>query len=422
MAFVPRPFLIAIGLLSPMFAWADHDRLSQEVYVWQRVWSEAVREAIPTAAPRVQRFVVLHAQVGWSNGQPNVVRVPVRFDLLREIERPVGLALRLGAFDGDFARDTATSSFLAELARSLVDHATSAGVEAAELQLDFDCAESKLDSYRALVAAVKERVAPVPVTITVLPVWLRQPAFAGLVAATDGFVLQVHSLERPAGPDAVLSLCDPEAARRWVAQAGGFRVPFRVALPTYGYVVGFDRDGRYLGLSAEGPARVWPDNAKLRTVRADAPAMATLVAEWTRQRPANLTGIIWYRLPTRDDTLNWRWETLSAILDGRIPSPSVRAGTRRPQPALREIELVNDGDADATLPVEVEVNWSDARLVAADALNGFTLESTVVGRVVLRSTPAAALQCLAAGERRVIGWLRLDKSQEVNIHVHSSMP
>jgi hypothetical protein len=41
-------------------------------------------------------------------------------------------------------------------------------------------------------------------------------------------------------------------------------VPFRVALPTYGYVLAFDRNDKFIRLSAEGPAKEWPDGAQLR--------------------------------------------------------------------------------------------------------------------------------------------------------------
>jgi hypothetical protein len=49
--------------------------------------------------------------------------------------------------------------------------------------------------------------------------------------------------------------------------------------------------------------------------------VANLVHEWSIDPPANLAGLIWYRLPNEDDDLNWRWPTLAAVMQGRAPDP-----------------------------------------------------------------------------------------------------
>lgn len=82
--------------------------------------------------------------------------------------------------------------------------------------------------------------------ITALPAWLNQPAFKRLISAVDDYVLQVHSLERPNSPEAAFTICDPAAARRAVERAAQFAVPFRVALPTYGYAIAYDRQGHFI--------------------------------------------------------------------------------------------------------------------------------------------------------------------------------
>jgi len=40
------------------------------------------------------------------------------------------------------------------------------------LQIDFDCAESKLESYRVWIEALRQHISPAPLTITALPSWL----------------------------------------------------------------------------------------------------------------------------------------------------------------------------------------------------------------------------------------------------------
>jgi len=287
----------------------------------------------------------------------------------------------------------------------------------AELQIDFDCAESKLAGYRQWVTAIKAKVAPVPVTITALPCWLDRRAFKALAAAADGYVLQVHSLRKPARPEELMPLCDPAAARGAVEKAAKLRMPFRVALPTYGYVVAFDSSGRLGGLSAEGPSLRWPEAVQLRTVRADPVAMAALVRGWTQDRPRELRGIVWYRLPNEDDRLNWQGATLACVMSGRDPRPELRAEVRRSQPGLYEIDLFNAGSADAPLQVVVSVRHAGARLVACDALGGFERTHPVGAEVRFRAASGSALAPLPPGRRKPIAWLRLGDDREVQVHV-----
>ena len=316
-----------------------------------------------------------------------------------------------GPYPGSFNDQDKTTAFLTDLAASLVTGATNQGLSPAELQIDFDCTDSKLDGYRAWVTAIRQALAPVPVTITVLPSWLAQKAFGPLVKSAGGYVLQVHSLERPASFDAPFTLCDPAAAQAAVTRAGSFGVPFRVALPTYAYVLAFAPDGRFVGLSAEGPAKSWPASAKLREAGSDPLALARLVQGWNTQRPAALRGIIWYRLPINNDTLNWRWPTLGAIVGARSPRESARVELRRVGSGLVEINLVNDGELDISSRLAVVVRWHDARLVAGDSVGGFELveADAFTARFQMQAQPCR----LPAGAEQVIGWLRLDKNVEV---------
>ncbi|MHC4648989.1 MAG: DUF3142 domain-containing protein [Planctomycetota bacterium] len=217
--------------------------MPHEVYVWQRHWGKPVAEAIKQAALQTSGFSVLAAEVNWKSGRPNVVRVDIDYAILKSADRPVSLCLRIGPYSGGFGSRDEAAAFLCDIAACVIADAREAGLEPAELQIDYDCAESRLDEYRKLVGLLRDRVRPVSLTITALPCWLKRRVFARLARASDGYVLQVHSLERPVGPQAPISLCDAAATRRWVEQAGRIGVRFRVALPTYGYVVAFDRSG-----------------------------------------------------------------------------------------------------------------------------------------------------------------------------------
>jgi hypothetical protein len=424
---LPKLLLAALTLLAVALAavlWPRSGRASgplrHEAYVWQRRWTPEVRAAVRQGAD-LAGFVVLAAEVDLSRLPPRVSRAAWDAASLRATGRTVGLAVRIGVFSrggGRFRAEPGQTGLLANVARAAVAEARARGIEPAELQLDYDCPESRLGEYPALVRAVRAAVAPVPVVLTALPAWLpHRRELRRLLDAADGWVLQVHSFAPPAGPEAPIVLADPAAARRWVEEAARFRRPFRVALPTYGYVAAFDARGKLLGLAAEGPSLAWPPGVRLRTARSDPEAMAGLVQGWTRDRPRELAGLLWYRLPSAGDRLSWTWPTFRAVLTGGVPRPDLRAERRLPSPGLVEIDLRNAGEADAPWPPVLRIRWESGDLLAADGLAGYRLHRTGPEEAALERAGTLHETPLRPGERRTIAWLRFASPTEVSIEV-----
>jgi hypothetical protein len=389
--------------------------LSQDVYVWQRDWNQAVHDAILQHGSNFETLVAFKAEVSWRAKRPEIVQVPLDYAVLRKSGSHIGLALRIGPYPGPFRANDRAATFIASVASALVGEAKTHGCPPEELQIDFDCAQSKLDGYRIWVESIRRAIAPVPVIITALPSWLDEPAFPKLIAVADGYVLQVHSLEAPKFATAPFTLCDPAAAQRAVERASHWNVPFRVALPTYGYIIAFNQNGKFAGLSADGPAKDWPSDYELREVRTDPDEMAELVRFWSTNHPASMRGIIWYRMPMADDFLNLRWPTLAAMMAGRAPREHVHAAARRVEARLVEISLVNDGELDLSSRLAVEVTWSNARLIAGDGIGGFSLNDA--GPDAARFQMDDKSFRLPAGEKRIIGWLRLSEDREVKIEI-----
>ena len=389
--------------------------LPHEVYVWQRAWTPPVCEAVMEHATNFTEAAVLLAEVSWKDKVPQLARADVDFPTIAKTHSAVGLVLRVGPFKGELATNPPAVDFLAYLAASLVAEARTNQIEPVELQIDYDCATGKLGDYRAWLAVVQKRLAPLPVTITALPTWLDSPAFAALAMAATNYVLQVHSLTKPEDINTPFLLCDPVAAKRAVARAGEIGVPFRVALPTYTYIVAFNAAGKFTGLSAEAPRSDWPAGTQLREMSADPVAMSSLVQNWNTNRPSAMRGVIWYRLPVAVDNLNWRWPTLGAIVAGSEPGESFHAVARRAEAGLVEVSLVNDGELDISSQLAINVRWSDARLAAGDGLRGFELaeQSVSAAKFLYQSSQFR----LPAGEKEIVGWLRFDKDCEVQIEV-----
>jgi hypothetical protein len=355
----------------------------------------------------LSRLVALGAEVDFRREPVRVARVPLD-PALKAAGRPVGVALRIHTFPGRFTDSPEAVRRVIRLSQGLAAEARKQGLALAEIQLDYDCPESRLDDYPALIEAVRNAVRPVPVTVTALPSWLRRErAFERVIAAADGYVLQVHFLDPIAQAGDPLVLCDPAAARRAVERAARFRRPFRVALPTYGYQVVFRADGRRAGVAAEGAPVLPPPGGTVRTVRSDPEAVAGLVRGWTADRPAALSGILWYRLPSAGDRLNWPGPTFAAVREGRLPRVEVAAEARSPAPGLIEIDLVNRGEAEAPWPVLLQIGWTDLRMIAADGLAGYRINSDgpAGARIERRDRTDVPSR---PGDRRTVAWLRFD--------------
>ncbi len=423
--YVRNPLRLLAATILIVFCGCARDRASgplpQDAYVWQRAWTPAVRDAAGKASD-FQVLVILAAEVDLSTRPPRIARPGIAWDDLKG--RPVGLALRIGRFQGwgggtgRFADDPETVRLLADLAGELTAQARSRGLDLREIQLDYDCPESKIADYPVLVEAVERQVGSVPVTITALPSWLRhERAFRKLAQAADGFVLQVHSLQVPQQRGRPFALVDPEAARRAVEDAGGAGRLFRVALPTYAYAVVRDKKGDLLGVVAEGG--IGSGGTGLPEVASDPEAMAGLVREWTRDRPRELAGLIWYRLPVEGDTRNWSPATLRAVMAGRAPRSELRTEIQSLRPGLAEILLVNRGEAALSWPSPLHIRWDSDNLIAADGIAGYRLLRTGPREARLEKPPDAA-RALQPGERRIVAWLRFLGSTEVHVEIPSS--
>ena len=386
--------------------------LTQGVYVWQREQNDDVREAIALAAPSVDSYDVLALDVPRPGSGESIAWVTPAARALAATGKPIGLVMRVGPPPAGGRQDT---DALVALAVEVAHFRARYGFQVSELQIDFDCAESGLSDYAVWLGRIRAAVLPVPVIFTALPSWLRhKEEFAALTRAADGFVLQVHSLDRPKGPDEPFTLCDPVKAREWVKQASAFGQPFRVALPTYGYVIAFDDQGRFIGLSADGERVDWPGTKTVRRVEVDPDSLATLVADWTKAPPAHCTGLLWFRLPVERDRLTWAQPTWQAVMAGRVPRSDLQVSAQGSESGLVEITLHNQGERFES-PAAVTVKWAEKTdPIGIDAFGGFklVLRGSRNELQIVAENPAGD-ERIAPGKSRTIAWIRF--SHEVSV-------
>ncbi|MFT5680222.1 MAG: hypothetical protein ACI8RZ_001128 [Myxococcota bacterium] len=341
--------------------------LRQEAYVWQRVWSPAVQQAV--ADSDFDALTVLAAEVSWSDGA-SVTAIP-----LPTLPKGTTLAIRAMVPPGD-----PTSTLTPLIAELLIAHPEAVGI-----QLDIDLPTARLGEYTGWLTHLSADC-PLPIEITALPTWLSSPAMPALALAAARIVLQVHWLD-PSDPDHLL---DPDAAGHLRAMDRLGR-PFSAALPTYGYQLALDDAGGLAGIVAEQGSLAGGG----REVMADPVAVAALVSALQANRPEHLTGLHWFRLPIDGDQRAWPIETLRAVRQGRPPMTDATLTTQDTDGALT-LTLRNTGEAELR-PPEVIV---EGGVRAADGLGGWRWSPGLS-----RLLPEHA-ESLMPGDAVVVGWLR----------------
>ena len=390
----------ALGLLSCAPAPAPRVvPLTHSAYVWKQGWNaRAVGDlqemTIPTALTELN---VLVGECGLSSGR-RAIRPP--WKELMAHGRRFSLSVRIGtrkAVDQTGGLDLAEGF---ELLLSGLAEARAAEIPVASVQVDFDCPERLLANYAANIRELKTKTG-VPVTITALPAWLDADGFEALITAADGWTLQLHGTSRPklGSPHALFAT---DAALRWTRQAIRFGRPFRIALPTYAYLACFGKYGEYLGMHAEqsgfpsGTIQTMPLPADPAQIRAYLSALADARFE-------RVTGVDWFRLPFPDDRQNWTMQGLDDVLAGRALTTDLEIiGSQRG--GLYDIAVTNSGDQPLALP-SVRLEWSEGRLLGLDAT--YAWQASAKGTSVTFSTRSFQ-EFLAPGERRVVGWVRID--------------
>lgn len=369
--------------------------LSNDAYVWQRQWTPGLLHALAADGASVRAWRVLAGEMDvhghwrvftpdWralaDSGKPVIAVVRIEGQLQQWDE-----AALLGDVQGVLA--------LWRQKRVL------AGVE-----IDHDCATSRLPAYAHFLQALRTSLLPHErLSVTALPTWLDSSDLDALLAQADETVLQVHAVQSPRA-----GLFNPATADRWMAAfACHARKPWRVALPAYGTRVNWDEQGRVVSIESERPTLVSAEGAS--ELFADPRAMQRFVAALERDAPRGLAGIVWFRLPTGDDARAWSEASWRAVL-GRTPlqaSLVARAGATD-DPQRYDVQLVNDGDADVSLPPLIRI---DGACQAADGINGYGLQRSERGLYLQRGRVGV----LRAGRQLAVGWVRCDVAPGLSI-------
>lgn len=363
--------------------------LPADAYVWQRVWTPPVSQALADSADVVRAWRVLMAEMNpdgrWFTAAPDLAA-------LAAAKRPVIMVFRL-----DGRADALPAAEVLARINAARGAWESAGIGLAGIEIDYDCPTSKLPAYATFLETLKQGLGPdLPLSITALPTWLGGAGLDALLRIPDEAVLQVHAVLSPEQ-----GLFNARRASAWLAAfADRTQRPWRVALATYGSRVSWNDDGSIAAVESERPALL-PGGRASELVATPA-AMAAFIDEIHRARPRGLAGIVWFRLPTARDERAWSLATWRAVLTRQPLSPALSVTARAAgSSGAQDLILANGGNADAALPFAIR--WQGA-CRAADGINGYTLEHDSSGAFLRRSQNGL----LHAGGQRNIGWIRCE--------------
>lgn len=374
---------------------ATPDPLTVEAYVWQSADKPVVRDAMSSAAGLVSLMHVRAAEMRWDGD-----RFVTQWHISELPAGGCGLVVRIGSSAAGLEW---TPGRIAEVAAVFKK---AAAFSPSEIQCDFDCPQKRLEGYAELLDGLQAATGRIPVLPTALPSWLEENEMRSLVRDRSGWVLQVHSLQLPSSPEEEPMIFNPAMARAAATKASGLGVPFRIAMATYGCEVRFNEQGKVLDVVSEDMTELTPNVWKRSFALADPVASALLVADWEKDRPEGLTGIIWYRLPVDGDMRNWPLETLRLVARGQVSKspPALKATSGA---GARDLSIMNYGKFPLRLPREIIVT---SEVATGDGGGAYRMERAGKGvKFLLRED---VWPWLDPGKKIASGWLRLSDGRE----------
>ncbi|RDJ00667.1 DUF3142 domain-containing protein [Dyella solisilvae] len=391
-------------MLALLLAWgcsSRHEALANDAYVWQVQWTPALDDAIRASNDVVRDWRVLAAEVD-ERGQWRLMRPD--WGVLAASGKPLVAVVRIEDQPAQWDEHGLLAGVQSLLADWRQHELSLVGVE-----IDYDCAASRLPAYAHFLAALRPLLGTgMELSITALPTWMDSAELDHVLALVDEPVLQVHAVQSPG-----VGLFEPRQVHTWISEfARRVHKPWRVALPAYGARVAWSTEGQTDAVGSEQPAPI--GGAAAHELFADPLAMQGFVAGLQADAPSGLAGIVWSRLPTDDDARAWSMATWRAVLAHEPLRMSLLAQVRNARrSSLRDLVLINTGNADVPLPALIRL---EAHCSVADGANGYELERTEQGLFLQRAQGGL----LRAGRQLGIGWLRCDGTAA--LHIESARP
>lgn len=312
-------------------------------YVWQRAWNEKVDAAVVRELETGDHELYLLAgEVEYENGSAKWKEAQVPASLWTK--EKVTAVFRLPIKTLDEPKDSA--ALVIEKAKKL---------KVNRLQLDVDVPESKLGKYEELIKEIRgtwpSELETLKLGATFLPCHLSHGDLPSILALLEEPILQLHGIDPPRSRKEKWALMNRRTSLGAIKAARKLDSRFKLALPTYAYVLSFNKDGSFRRLFAEGLSEAY------RQANSDSLEIAAPDLELLKEilSAPDSPKVLWFRLPIEGlDRWALEKETILELERGNLPKPSL------------DIELVCVGpklvDIKATYHNQIPLHSSEVRL------------------------------------------------------------
>lgn len=368
--------------------------LSYYAYIWNRNVSKSLNDNISLYSNILEGYSILACEISWKNNDSSVAipQMPLYHSSITSI------SIRVNSFSGPVKNK---QGLIFKEVSKAIKRFKDSGFEINEVQLDYDCPESKLNQYCDLLKSFKEKF-NIDVAITALPSWLNSDHFPKLIKNCDNYVLQLHSLIRPKNHLEIPELFVKEDAESWLYKAAFLGKHFSISLPTYGYYLGFDNNGNYLGVSSEQGPKNWPT---AKVLLSDVNEIEKFIKELVSNRPALLKSVYWFRMNQDTDKLNWSFSSVKNLISGeKIEIAGVDIQCENSSPGLVDVYLINHSDFPLRVPSKFQLYLGNQNLEFYEPFKGFSMHKEKASLVI----DAKDGLVLSPGEKKALCWMRFE--------------
>lgn len=387
------------------------------IYIWQRSWDENIRSAVRDIEPCSSHFIILCGDLKYADNKPAFTPVNIRWEYFKPGKSTVTLAFRINTYASQlFTNDSALNQVVIDI-KEIIDSAISAaqkeGTKIKGIQFDYDCPTSKLDRYEAFLKVCNEKFPSIPISITALPAWLDSGNFINLVKQTSYYVLQLHSFEKPKNINEANNIFPRDKAGAYLDKASGLNHPYYISLPTYGYEVVFTKEGKFVGLRAENMPTLWGKDIDHGVAMTDPNELIKFIGKIKTNKPKDLLGVCWFRLPLKTDEFNWDIKTLIAVINEKAPSLLFKAEIESSKDGLYNLYIINAGEQNTFRMISFDLSWPKEASLIYDILGKYQIQSAKESNSLhIEGLPPKV------GGKSLVAWFRAtDKDKNVAFKV-----
>lgn len=389
----------AFAILCAFFA-AQFCKAAQ-VYLWRQSYDEDTGKSLEIAARHFEAVNFLQAKISFGGGnKPRLALISINADYLRGLKVKKIACIRISGLSASEKEYAALAPKISKIVRFCAFKAAeSIGID--EIQIDFDCPESKLGFYALWLEEIR---AVLPknlfLSITAVPSQMNAKNFEKALKYCDYFTLQIHNIANYGGG---LEIFDFENALSEIRRADKFGKKFMVALPTYSHFVEIGENGKLSKVLSENFAGV-SERASLRTKKISSNPLEVekLSLSIKELELKNFCGEIYFRLPCGNEISNWSLETLLSLAKREKLKLSHRVFTAEAGNVC-DVFLENTGNVDLCAPFEAFCKIENAKY--CEGVGGFVFNGRTDGGVILKNGDDLTFK-LKPNKKIKIGWIK----------------